>query len=252
VKHIFIVTIMFLFLHGCSTGYQRSGLSGGYSETQLDANVFKVSFRGNGYTRREKAADLTLLRSAELTLTHGFKYFSIIDANSYTSYSTVSTPTTYHTTANVYGSGSYAYGTATTTSYGGHTYNISKPSTSNTIICFKEKPENSFSYSAEFIYRSIAQKYGIQQRHILSSRKPILSKPKLNAQEIKEFVFAFGDEIRKELEVGIADKAETLMSMLKIKSEDKDVAAKVLHKLAIQDKNDIDFAKTIVEFYSTN
>lgn len=151
-----------LFLTACATSYQNSGFTGGYSETQLDENVFKVSFRGNGYTSRERASDFALLRSAELTLQHGYRYFVIVDEQSNTRNSTYTTPITSNTTANVYGSGNYAYGTATTTTSGGQTYNISKPSTSNTIVLFEEKPENGFSYNAGFIYQELRQKYGIE------------------------------------------------------------------------------------------
>ena len=162
-KYLPILILSSILLSGCATTYQSSGFSGGYSETQLDENVFKVVFRGNGYTGRERVADFTLLRSAELALQNGYKYFAVIDANSYTSNSTYTTPTTSNTTANVYGSGNYAYGNATTTTYGGQTYNISKPSSSNTIVCFKEKPENTFSYNADFIYKNITKKYNVKQ-----------------------------------------------------------------------------------------
>lgn len=161
-KHLSILIVVVVFLQGCATNYQSKGLTGGYSETQLDENVFNVTFRGNGYTSRERAADFTLLRSAELTLQSGYKYFAVIDANSYTSNSTYTTPTTSHTSATVYGSGNYAYGSATTRTSGSQTFNIVKPSKSNTIVCFKDKPENVFSYNAEFIYKNITQEYGIQ------------------------------------------------------------------------------------------
>ncbi|MCW8933437.1 MAG: hypothetical protein OQK98_01815 [Gammaproteobacteria bacterium] len=159
-KIVFI--IIAVLLQGCATSYQKTGFSGGYSETQLDENVFKVSFRGNGYTGRERVADFTLLRSSELTLKNGYKYFAVIDANSYTSNSIYTTPTTSYTTGNVYSNGNQAYGSATTNTYGGQTYNISKPSSSNTIVLFKEKPSNVFVYNAKFIYKNIRQKHGIK------------------------------------------------------------------------------------------
>jgi hypothetical protein len=158
-----IMLLFTIILQGCSTAYQSEGLSGGYSETRLDENVFKVAFNGNGYTDREKAADFTLLRCAELTLQNGYKYFVIIDAESYVSNSTYTAPTTTNTTANVYGTGNYAYGNAQSTTYGGQTYNISKPSSSNVIYMLHEKPESTFAYSADFIYTSIAEKYEIDQ-----------------------------------------------------------------------------------------
>ncbi|KXI29136.1 CC0125/CC1285 family lipoprotein [Paraglaciecola hydrolytica] len=162
-KFLPVLLLSSILLSGCATTYQNSGYSGGYSETQLDENVFTVSFRGNGFTAKERVADFTLLRSAELTIQSGYKYFVIVNSNTSTSNSTYTTPTTSNTTASVYGSGNYAYGNATTTTSGGQTYNISKPSASNTIVCFKEKPKNGFSYNAEFIFKNITKKYDIKQ-----------------------------------------------------------------------------------------
>lgn len=164
-KKLIIATTLALALSGCATTYQGNSFTGGYSETQLDENVFKVTFRGNGFTRRERTEDFTLLRSAELALEHGYKYFVIVNGGTSVSTSTHTTPTTYNTTASVYATGNYAYGTATTTQYGGQTYNVSKPSTSNTIVCFKEKPQSGMSYSAEFIYKNIREKYNIQGKN---------------------------------------------------------------------------------------
>jgi len=160
-KRLIGIALTSIALSACATAYQKSGFSGGYSETQLDENVFTVSFRGNGYTGRERVADFTLLRSAELMLNHGYKYFAIIDANSHTSHSTYTTPTTSQTTGSAYASGNYAYGSATTTTTGGQTYLISKPSSSNTIVGFTEKPDSLFTYNAEFIFKTITEKYGI-------------------------------------------------------------------------------------------
>lgn len=170
----FTATLIITFiLGGCATAYQPQGMSGGFSSTQLDTNVFTVSFKGNGYTSREKANDYALLRSADITLAHGYKYFAIIDAQQYSINSTHSTPTTATTNinANTYGSAygygnaatynANTYGTATTTISGGETYNISKPRTSNTIVCFTEKPQG-FSYNAEFIAKNLKAKYGIE------------------------------------------------------------------------------------------
>ena len=71
--------ILPLLLFGCATTYQSDGATGGYSETQLDENVFVVHFSGNGFTKKARAADFALLRSSELTLEHGYKYFVIIE-----------------------------------------------------------------------------------------------------------------------------------------------------------------------------
>ena len=161
-RNITVLVLLFICIQGCATSYQNDGLTGGYSETQLDDNIFKISFRGNGFTNFERASDFTLLRSAEITLERGGSYFIIIDGSSYTTSSTHSTPTTSSTTASISSIGSTSYGNATTTTYGGDTFIITKPNTSNTIVIFKEKPEQGFSYNAEMVYKGLAQKYKIK------------------------------------------------------------------------------------------
>lgn len=170
-KIIIVISIITL-LTGCATSYQPQGMTGGFSETQLDQNVFTVLFKGNGFTSKEKAKDFTLLRSAELALNNGYKYFVIVDADEYSENSTYTTPMTATTdvNANTYGTAynygntttynANIYGTATTTISGGETYNISRPRSSNTIVCFKDKPQG-FVYNAELISSSLKKKHGI-------------------------------------------------------------------------------------------
>jgi hypothetical protein len=157
-----LVLVFGVVLAGCATPYQPEGLSGGFTETQLDTNVFRVSFRGNGATHADRAEELALLRSADLTLKNGFTHFVIIDAHSRSQLGTYTTPTQSYTTANATAYGNSAYGTARTTTYGGQTFLISKPSTTNTIMCFSGKPDiQALVYDAQFICNSIGQKYGV-------------------------------------------------------------------------------------------
>lgn len=152
----FKLLIFYFFLLTACTTYQPNGFTGGYSETRLGENIFNVNFRGNGYTSRERVYDFALLRSAELADKYGYNYFIIVDSKDYTSNTAYTTRKTYNTTFD-------AFGNATTTSYGGETYNISKPSSSNTIVCFTEKPQGKgLIYNAKFIMKSIKSKYGIK------------------------------------------------------------------------------------------
>ncbi len=166
-----IVGCAFLFfVAGCATPYQPVGLGGGYSETQLAPDVFRVNVRGNGYTSNERAQDFALLRAAELTLQHGFKYFAIIDESSSTDVSTYSTPGSSQTTgsstgtANVYGNyGTYQGTYSGTTTYNPpQTYNIHKPRSSISVRCFADKPDSTYTFDAVFLQQSISQKYGIK------------------------------------------------------------------------------------------
>jgi len=159
-----ILVVAVVMLSGCATTYQPQSFSGGYSETQIGENIFQVSFRGNGYTSRERASDFSLVRSAEVVLENGFRYFVIVESEKGSKVGAYTTPTTSHTTGSSYGSGNYAYGSATTTTSGGQTYFISKPQATNTILCFKEKPEiNGLVFDAEFVVKSIKQKYGLNK-----------------------------------------------------------------------------------------
>jgi hypothetical protein len=121
-----------IILASCATSYQRSGLTGGYSETKLGENIWNISFQGNGYTNDERANDFTLLRSAEVCLENGYSFFIITQNN-----------------------GQNSVG-------GGRNFIVSSPSRNNTVVCFKEKPvEYTIYFDATFVYGSIRSKYGI-------------------------------------------------------------------------------------------
>ena len=149
---------------------------GGYSETQLAENIFTVTFKGNGYTSRERASNFTLLRCAEIAIENGYGYFFIIDAQRYSKDMAFTTPTTSYTTGyghtsgnvNMYGNhGTFSgntFGSARTTTYHGQTFLISKPRESNTILCMNEKPEgNPFVFDAAFLAKSIINKYRLNR-----------------------------------------------------------------------------------------
>jgi hypothetical protein len=84
----------FLAVSGCAspTVYRPADAEhhSGYSDEQLANNRFRVTFRGNSATVREKVEDYLLLRSAEVTRNAGFAWF-VFDTRS------TETKTTYHT-----------------------------------------------------------------------------------------------------------------------------------------------------------
>lgn len=161
---ILLPLLLLALLGGCATSYQKDGFTGGYSETRLREDIFEVSFRGNGYTSRERATDFTLLRSAELALENGFPYFVIVSSEKDTSVSSYTSPSTSHSTISAHGSGRHMYGNAITTTYGGQTYYFSKPSATNRIICFKEMPEtDALVLEAQFVVNSIRNKHELNK-----------------------------------------------------------------------------------------
>ena len=143
-----------LFLASCATRNQPYSFfgGGGYREVQLAENVFKVTVEANGFTTSARAADLALLRSADLALQHGFKYFIVGATEDYSHSSSYTTPTTTSVNVTVYGNN--VYGTANT--YGGQTYVFNFPAPSMTITCFKEKPLlQGTVYEAELVSKSL-------------------------------------------------------------------------------------------------
>lgn len=78
-----VLAISFLCVAGCATGYHASGLTGGYLDKRLRDDVFQIAFQGNGYTSKDKAKELVLLRASELTIANGFKYFVILQDASF-------------------------------------------------------------------------------------------------------------------------------------------------------------------------
>ena len=86
-----IVVYLSIFLVSCSTGYRSLNDSGGYWDERIDStsNRFKIGYDGNKWhsdpiNRKERVIDLALLRSAEVALENGFKYFIISDSQAYT------------------------------------------------------------------------------------------------------------------------------------------------------------------------
>lgn len=156
-----------LLISGCATPYQPDGFTGGYSDTQLAPDVFRVFFQGNGYTSSERIQDFAMLRAAELTIREGFKHFAIVNESSSDEISSFTTPGYSHTTGSGYVSGGYGnyYGT-----YSGHTtynppqtYFISKPRCEFLIKCFPEKTDDIYTFDALFLQNSIKRKYKIEK-----------------------------------------------------------------------------------------
>lgn len=148
-------------LYGCATRYQADGFTGGFSETQLDRNVFRVSFEGNGFTKVERAQDFALLRSAELTLKNGYTHFAIMDANASRDYvGSVAMPSQSYTTGSAWTTGGRTFGSAQTTTTPGPVINVSRPMVTNTIMLFNGRPDIPATiYDAKFVCGSLGKKY---------------------------------------------------------------------------------------------
>ncbi|MFA5141095.1 MAG: hypothetical protein WC728_17855 [Elusimicrobiota bacterium] len=148
-----LTAIPLTLLVGCATAYQSMGLTGGYSDTRLGKSVFRVDFRGNGYTSAERTSDLAMLRGAELALRYGYSYFVVAEAQETTNVSTYAGPEIPYAAGDEDEHASVLYmGTPPR-----------RPRSSITIACFVEKPGvNAMTYDARSVADSIRKKYRLR------------------------------------------------------------------------------------------
>ncbi len=180
----FVVILGVLMLGGCATAYKPEGHGGGYTDARYGPNLFAVTVRANGYTSSDRATELAMLRSAELTLQNGFTHFVIAERAQEAKTSTFSMPTTTYTTGNINTQGNVAYLNAQTTTTGGQTFNISKPRVYYKIECYRGQPDRALglAYDARAVCESLGSKYGVDcQSLIATNLKPTYS----NAGEVR-------------------------------------------------------------------
>ena len=65
-------------LAGCATAYQHEKVTGGYTDFRLADNTYRVRFKGNNYTSRDKVELFLLYRCAELTAQLGYDHFVLL------------------------------------------------------------------------------------------------------------------------------------------------------------------------------
>tara|TARA_Y100000768_G_scaffold311886_1_gene246520 strand:+ start:9083 stop:9529 length:447 start_codon:yes stop_codon:yes gene_type:complete len=109
-KLLILLSLLFL-LTGCATAYQKEGFGGGYNDMKMGEDLYRVSFKGNGYTGSDTVHKFFLRRCAELTLEQGFDYFSTVDQNSNSSSYIISGNTTGTIQKNYYGGYNYTANT---------------------------------------------------------------------------------------------------------------------------------------------
>ncbi len=66
-----------LLLAGCATAYQPEGFTGGFSDVMTGPDTAIVTFSGNGFTTERRMLGMLLIRCADVTLQHGYRYFVI-------------------------------------------------------------------------------------------------------------------------------------------------------------------------------
>jgi hypothetical protein len=75
-----LVMVLAVVAAGCATPYQDMGFLGGVAAHQMTADTYRITARGNEYTRGTTIQDYTALKAAETTKAAGATHFLIISA----------------------------------------------------------------------------------------------------------------------------------------------------------------------------
>jgi hypothetical protein len=74
----FLLLALLALVSACATDYQSSGLTGGFTEKQLEPEIWRLNYGGNGYTTVETVQTYWLYRASELSLEKGYDGFEIL------------------------------------------------------------------------------------------------------------------------------------------------------------------------------
>lgn len=136
------LTILAVILSSCATPYQSKGLLGGFTETQISADTYRVGFGANAYTGEDVSYDYALLRCAEIGQKNGFSYFVLKDSDS------IMRTTGASHTGNLWGSSTHIQ---------------NKPRVFLTAQFFRSRPSTSETiYDCALIIRSVKQKHSLE------------------------------------------------------------------------------------------
>ena len=82
-RRVLVVSVSALLLASCASLQQRSFSSlGQFEDFQLNDQLYRVRYVGNGYTSQSEAEQITLLQAARITLQNGFRYFAVVEDGS--------------------------------------------------------------------------------------------------------------------------------------------------------------------------
>lgn len=152
-------------LSGCATPYKPNGFAfnGGFDSLELEPNYFRVVFKGNEKTSRERANDFALLRVSDLMLERNCSSFAVVKSSNDIKKSALVLPATQtsNSTITSYGNTTFAQ-TNTTPSNIGFIGSLEFPRSTIEARCSNETPNiDRGIYDSKFINNSLRSKYKI-------------------------------------------------------------------------------------------
>lgn len=80
---VLLVSLSALLLASCASLQSRSFSSlGQFEDFQLNDQLYRVRYVGNGYTSQSEAEQIALVQAARITVQNGFRYFTVIEDGS--------------------------------------------------------------------------------------------------------------------------------------------------------------------------
>lgn len=162
-----LLVLGLVLLSGCATNYQPKSIigNGGFEDTELAPNYFRVVFKGNDATSEEKASDFALLRTSDLMIERGCNAFKVVKYTSNGRSSAIMLPQTQTTYASVNNIGNQTFGSATTSSVGGGLMRLYMPRITIEAKCSSGDADiENGVYDSKFINQSIKKKYKIMDK----------------------------------------------------------------------------------------
>lgn len=136
---------------------------GQFNATPLNQNSYRVSFDARPNMSFGTAEEITLVKSAQITVQHGFQYFKVVEDPSNRTQkparqaivypSTMYAPYGYYRRSPYYWPNSFYDAPYSVT--------VEPAQVSYTIQCFKEKQQPDDAFDARLILQSLGQKYGV-------------------------------------------------------------------------------------------
>ncbi len=129
-----LALVLVAFAAGCGTPEPGRG----HSDLQLEKNVFRVSYRGDGSRPLDEVRDLAMLRGADLALRHGYPYFTVTNAEA--AEGGVPLPATARTTGSALAYRGATTATVLTSGVGASPVALDPPAVSYIVRCFDARP----------------------------------------------------------------------------------------------------------------
>jgi len=162
-SRLYLTVLCILFISGCHIGSSYHEADNmwhlGYSDVQLNENVYRVSYAGYQIPQNE-CDEFALMRASEIAKDKGYRYFRILNEQQSASSQAFYMPGSTQTSGTISRYGNFAQMNAT--SYAsGFMATVNYPVSTLMIELLRNRPEASDVLDAEIVWKSLANKHGV-------------------------------------------------------------------------------------------